>query len=72
MSDRCPASFWGSHAYEARYDEQPNAAFFKFLERASKARGLDRENMTIRIYVHDVCVHCGDVVDRIDPGGPKR
>jgi hypothetical protein len=64
MINQC-VSFTGKHKYEARYDEvEIPGALKTYTDKLYK--GFTRDYYIRKVYVHDICVHCGDVVDRID------
>jgi hypothetical protein len=61
-------SWTGRHKYQARYDEKEIPGALKTLTGINAIGDVDRparEDYILRIYVQDVCVHCGDVVDRL-------
>jgi hypothetical protein len=55
----------GRHQYEARYDETPNPLLNNgsATVTGSTSEGT-RALMILRVYVHDICVICGDVIKR--------
>ena len=58
------------HEYKARYDEvEIPGALDKLTGRsyASDIPHIDRALYIRKVYVQDVCVHCGDVIDRLEP-----
>jgi len=62
---RCSGSIFGRHRFEPRYDERPNepvSTLFTGIESTSArtAREMIYSN-TIRVYVCDVCIRCGEV-----------
>ena len=58
---RC-TSWWG-HKYEARYDRKPfDTAYLLALTRG--AFTIPDGGDTYRIYIQDVCVRCGDIIER--------
>ena len=50
------------HCFEARYDERPDREFR--MEGRWMTVDAVRKLIVIRTYVHDVCVHCGKIIDR--------
>lgn len=70
MNTRCAASIWGAHKYEARYDEKPDEVAAETVRIAIAARvQFSTQSTVVRTYIQDVCIHCGDVIDR--PEGSK-
>lgn len=66
-------SLTGKHRYEPRYDETPIDFDFGDLPvqvRVGMSAKEARSFLFRRIYVCDVCRHCGDVIDRIDKETP--
>ena len=62
MATRCLS--WRGHRYEERYDEIPMPTDFTKVEvEGIRASGF-RELMIRRVYIHDICVRCGDVIMR--------
>jgi hypothetical protein len=62
-------SWSGQHQYEPRYDESPNVQGAEVLKASFAAGQLGRWRLEpLKIYVCDVCRHCGDVIDRLDKG----
>ena len=64
MSNQC-TSWTGSHKYQARYDEKEIPNVIKTFVDA-RYTGLTRDYYILNIYVCDICIHCGDTIDRID------
>ena len=61
MATRCLS--WRGHRYEARYDEVPIHKLI--LEGVTGASPEQIRRMAIySVYVHDICVRCGDVITR--------
>ncbi len=58
----CPNSWFGSHRFEPRYDEQPNPNY-EGGDYSGPVGGY-RKLLVINIYVRDVCVKCGKTVER--------
>jgi hypothetical protein len=64
VSDKlCPATFFKAHKFEARYDEHPIAGRIR-VEEVTNMREF-RDLMVTRTYVRDVCVYCGQTVERV-------
>jgi hypothetical protein len=55
---------WRGHLYEARYDEVPMPSELLPVEVHGVTPDGVRDLMIRRVYVHDICVRCGDVVTR--------
>jgi hypothetical protein len=63
MSDRCQNSWFGSHQFEPRYDKEPSNAMSLGSIKARDVEMLDAM-VTKRTYVRDICVRCGNTVER--------
>lgn len=48
------------HKFEARYDTR----FPKWVDQISSMRNVDINDLKERVYVRDICVYCGKVIDR--------
>jgi|SRR5579872_6404153 len=57
---RCTS--WFGHKYEGRYDEVPMPSTPERVEMVKA--NFDEIEDVYRVYVHDVCVRCGDVIER--------
>jgi hypothetical protein len=62
MASKCLS--WRGHRYEARYDEVPMPIDFNNVDVDGITPWDLRDLMIHRVYVHDICVRCGDVVTR--------
>jgi len=68
MSNQC-TNWTGKHKYEGRYDEVPNDLVGEIIRKLieNKYNFKARDYLTTRkVYVCDICKHCGDTIDRID------
>lgn len=66
-SHQIPCTSWLGHKYESRYEDVPMPSSPERLKMAEG--GANRGNKVIlqatyRVYVQDVCVRCGDVIER--------
>ncbi len=68
MNDYKDCVIYG-HKYEARYDSQPASGDFELDEATLEAFKAIAAYNTVKTYVQDICVRCGDVVKR-DQGPP--
>lgn len=57
----------GLHTYEARYDERPTGETVRIESASTGAIEGIRRLIIYNVYVRDICVHCGAVVDRAGP-----
>lgn len=66
--DRRPfcTSLTGRHKYQPRYDEKPSPVAQTVLEHQI-VHDYERDLLILRIYIHDICVLCGDVIERERP-----
>jgi hypothetical protein len=54
----------GAHRYEGRYDEQELTGAMATVAAERMKRGYGYIPPRARTYVYDVCVLCGDVIER--------
>lgn len=57
------------HRFEERFDSQPSNKGIELERGTNEALRIVTEHNTIKTYVQDICVRCGDVVKR-DQGPP--
>jgi hypothetical protein len=63
MSDRCPNGLFGAHQFQPRYDLGPaNLSGFESIK--GNGAGQFMEKLRQQTYVRDVCVKCGQTVER--------
>lgn len=62
MTDNCPSGYFGAHKFQPRFDLGPSTwkpeSYVGF--RAAEHIEAYRE----KIYVHDICVRCGKIINR--------
>jgi len=64
MSDRlCAAKFFKAHKFESRYDEVPRPG--PISVELMPGQKIDRTILFYNVYVRDVCVYCGQTVERV-------
>ncbi len=63
MSSAC-VTWNGKHAFEPRYDEVEIPGALETMLKAYCYSEVDRSKYLRKVYVQDVCPHCGEVVDR--------
>lgn len=59
--------FYGKHDYQPRYDEvidEKVLAMLIDLVMTTRHRDIERPMYVRQVYIQDVCVRCGDVVER--------
>lgn len=68
MTQKC-LTFTGRHRFEPRYDERPvrERGQPSAFEREFGPSMFGRRVFTRKTYVHSVCRHCGQVVERREP-----
>ena len=57
------------HRYEQRFDEMIDPRLDRHLIKAMMSSPYQRPEIgrvKVRIYVKDICVHCGDVIERLE------
>jgi hypothetical protein len=70
MSAQCRREGWwiGGCKFEARYDEQPDQSVSEVVREISRASNeavsAIMASNTKHIYVRDVCVRCGETIER--------
>jgi len=68
---RCTTLF-GHHRFEGRFDEAPNRSADHVIDRllegmkhgAIPSDVITRDLLIVRTYVRDICIICGDTIER--------
>lgn len=55
----------GRHKFEPRYDEVPHDHAKNLI--AKNYTNINRSDSIRRVYLHDICIFCGEIVDRLEP-----
>ena len=63
MTEKCPNSWLGSHRFKPRYDLGP-ADISGFQSLKGNGAGSFLEKLRKQTYVRDVCVKCGQTIER--------
>lgn len=61
MTGRCPNGWFGFHRFEPRYDTKIPQTL---LETGFEGTAHTIEKVKDKTYVRDVCVHCGETIER--------
>jgi hypothetical protein len=64
MPVSCPGDWFGRHKFEPRYDTKIPQTL---LETGFEGTVSTIEKVKDKIYVRDICVHCGAKIERAKP-----